>query len=410
MKIRNRWIRRLLLAAFAVVMLLLVTLAIAYVLARPSLGEYPEGERLARTERSPQWDGDSFSSGRRSWFPEGDRGNPAATASPPPAVRVVQTDPKVLRSAASTGLRLTWFGHSSTLVQIDGINMLTDPFWSRRASPIPGVGPERWYAPPIELANLPRIDAVVVSHDHYDHLDAPTIRALNREGTRFIVPLGVGAHLESWGVPASRISELDWWQSVDVRGVRVHATPARHYSGRLEFQGNDTLWAGYALVGPRNRVYYTGDTSYMPEMVDVGKRFGPFDLVLTDSGQYNPGWPDVHLGPEQAVELAAAVGAKAMVPIHWGLVRLAYHPWPEPAERTVAAAACHDVRVLIPQPGLPIEPAQPPKLERWWAQVAWGTAAETPVRSSRDGDSSDLFETRPCKSPMSQPGSVVGTS
>lgn len=403
MKIKNRWVRRLLWAALAVITLLLITLAIAYALARPSLGRNPEGARLARVERSPQWDGESFSSGRRSWFPEGNRGESAATATPPPPVRVVRTDPKVLSSAPATGLRLTWFGHSSALVQIDGINVLTDPFWSQRTSPVPGVGPERWYAPPIEVGKLPRIDAVVVSHDHYDHLDAPTVRALNREGTRFIVPLGVGAHLEDWGVPASRISELDWWEFADVRGVRIHATPARHYSGRLEFQGNDTLWAGYALVGPRNRVYYTGDTSYMPEMVETGKRFGPFDLVLTDSGQYNPGWPDVHLGPEQAVELAAAVGAKTMVPVHWGLVRLAYHPWPEPAERTLAAAACHGVRVLIPRPGQPIEPAKPPKLDRWWARVSWSTAAQRPVRSSRDGSGSDLSETRACKAPAPQP-------
>jgi L-ascorbate metabolism protein UlaG (beta-lactamase superfamily) len=399
MKMKKRWGRRLFWAVLSLLALLLVMLAIVYVLARPSLGKNPEGDRLARTQRSPQWGGESFVSGRKSWFPEGDRGEPAATASPPPAVRVVRTDPNVLRTVPATGLRLTWFGHSSTLVQIDGINVLTDPFWSERTSPVPGVGPERWYAPPIELARLPRIDAVVISHDHYDHLDAPTIRTLNRGGTRFIVPLGVGAHLEDWGVPASRIAELDWWESTDVEGVRIHATPARHYSGRLEFQGNDTLWAGYALVGPRNRVYYTGDTSYMPEMVETGKRFGPFDLVLTDSGQYNPAWPDVHLGPEQAVELAAAVGAKTMVPIHWGLVRLAYHPWPEPAERTLVAAACHGVRVLIPQPGQPVEPAQAPKLERWWANLEWNTAAQTPVRSSLDGKGSGLFKAKMCKSP-----------
>lgn len=393
----RRWLRRLILAVVSLVAIVAVVIGVLYMLTRPSLGQTPEGARLERVRQSPQWDGESFYSGRDSWSPEDNPSEPVETASPPPAVAAVRTDPSVLRTAPATGLRVTWFGHSSTLVQVDGINVLTDPFWSERASPVPGIGPKRWYAPPIALADLPRIDAVVVSHDHYDHLDAPTIRALNREGVRFVVPLGVGAHLEDWGVPANRIVELDWWQSTEVRGVRIHATPARHYSGRVEFQGNDALWAGYALVGPRNRVYYTGDTSYMPEMAEIGRRLGPFDLVQTDSGQYNPGWPDVHLGPEQAVELAAAVGAKTVVPIHWGLIRLSHHAWPEPAERTLAAAACHDVRVVIPPPGFPIEPSNPPAISRWWPTLAWKTSNEAPVRSSQNGDGASRFEAVPCR-------------
>jgi L-ascorbate metabolism protein UlaG (beta-lactamase superfamily) len=310
---------------------------------------------------------------------------------------VVRTAPASLRSAPSTGLRVTWFGHSSTLVQIDGLNVLTDPFWSDRPTPIKGIGPKRWYAPPIAIEQLPPVDAVVISHDHYDHLDRDTILALNKGVTRFIVPLGVGAHLESWGVSPQRIVELDWRESLSIRGVRIHATPARHYSGRLVPRGDTALWAGYALVGPRNRVYYTGDTAYMPEMTAV-RSLGPFDLVLTDSGQYNPGWPDVHLGPEQAVELSAAVGAKAMMPIHWGLIRLAHHSWPEPAERTLAAAACHDVRVFIPPPGLPIEPGADPQLRKWWPNLAWQTAGQTPIRSSRNGQGSSRFDPAPCRS------------
>ena len=396
-KKRRRWVRRLFLATLSLVALLLVIVGVLYLLARPSLGRTPEGARLERVRQSPQWDGESFFSGRKSWSPESNPSKAADTAMPPPAVPVVRTDRDVLRTAPATGLRVTWFGHSSTLVQVDRVNVLTDPFWSERASPLQILGPKRWYAPPIALADLPRIDAVVVSHDHYDHLDAGTIRALNREGVRFVVPLGVAAHLEDWGVPAERIAELDWWQSTEVRGVQIHATPARHYSGRVEFQGNDALWAGYALIGPRNRVYYTGDTSYMPEMVEIGRRLGPFDLVLTDSGQYNPGWADVHLGPEQAVELAKAVGAKTMMPIHWGLIRLAHHSWTEPAERTLAAAACHGVIVVIPPPGQPIEPSSTRQLRRWWPQLPWMTAAESPVRSSQNGAGESRFEPTACR-------------
>lgn len=394
---KRKWLRQTLRVALSLLTLLIAGIGILYILARPSLGTTPRGARLERIKQSVNWNGDSFSSGRLSWIAASDTAEPASTSAPPPPVAVVQTDPRALRTTPRTGLRLTWFGHSSTLVQLDGINVLTDPFWSDRATPIAGIGPKRWYPPPIAVTDLPRIDAVVISHDHYDHLDTATILALKQGSTRFIVPLGVGAHLETWGVPVDRIVELDWGEIATIRGVEIHATPARHYSGRLVPQGDTSLWAGYALIGPRNRVYYTGDTSYMPEIVDGVRRLGPFDLVLTDSGQYNPDWPDRHLGPEQAVKLAAMVGAKTMVPIHWGLIRLSNHSWSEPAERTLAAALCHGVRVLVPPPGLPVEPSVDRKLKRWWPSVALQAAVSSPIRSSQNGNGRHRFELAPCK-------------
>lgn len=391
------WIRRIALGVGTLLVVLAISLLVIYLIARPALGQRPDGDRLVRAQQSPQWKGDSFTSGRESWMGDAFGTEPQPGSAPPPAVPVVRTDAAILRSAPTTGLRVTWFGHSSTLVQVDGINVLTDPFWSERATPIGGLGPERWYAPPIVLKDLPKIDAVVVSHDHYDHLDRPTIQALNRGATRFIVPLGVGAHLESWGVPAERIVELDWWGSVAVGKVRIHATPARHYSGRFVPRDDTSLWAGYAMIGPKNRVYYTGDTSYMPEMAEIGRRLGPFDLALTDSGQYNAAWPDVHLGPEQAVGLAEAVGAKTVMPVHWGLIRLASHTWPEPAERTLAAAACTSMKVVIPEPGRSIEPASHTRPNRWWPAMPWQTAAEAPIRSTQNGDGAARFELDPCK-------------
>jgi L-ascorbate metabolism protein UlaG (beta-lactamase superfamily) len=255
--------------------------------------------------------------------------------------------------------------------------VLTDPVWGERTSPLTWLGPRRWYAPPVALADLPVPDAVLISHDHYDHLDEPTITALRGWATTFVVPLGVGAHLEYWGVPGARIVELDWWEEHRVGDLRLVATPARHASGRAVYDGNETLWAGYALVGPAHRVYFSGDTGLFPAMAEIGARLGPFDVTLVESGAYDPAWPDWHLGPEQAVRAHTMVRGELLVPIHWGLFDLAYHGWTEPVERVVVEAVRRRVRVAVPRPGQSIEADA--SLERWWPAVPWRTAAERPV-------------------------------
>jgi L-ascorbate metabolism protein UlaG (beta-lactamase superfamily) len=230
----------------------------------------------------------------------------------------------------------------------------------------------------------------VISHDHYDHLDRPTVVALaalmraQGWGTRFIVPLGVGAHLEYWGIPAARIVELDWWERAEVGGgLTVTCTPARHASGRMLIDKDATLWAGYALVGPGHRAFFSGDTGLFPAMRDIGARLGPFDVTMIESGQYNRAWPDWHIGPEQAVTAHGMLRGQVMIPVHWGLLTLAYHAWTEPVERVLAAAARTGARVETPRPGLSVEPGVPPPPERWWPQVPWQTAAEAPIVSTR---------------------------
>ncbi|WP_424521163.1 MBL fold metallo-hydrolase, partial [Rubrivirga sp.] len=178
----------------------------------------------------------------------------------------------------------------------------------------------------------------MISHDHYDHLDMPTIRALAGRVPRFAVPLGVGAHLESWGVPAASITELDWWDGLEVAGVRLVSTPARHFSGRGLTDRDQTLWSGWAILGAERRVFYSGDTALSPDFLEVGRRLGPFDMTFIESGAYNDAWADLHLGPEQAVAAHRMVRGELMVPVHWGLFDLALHGWTEPAERVRAAA------------------------------------------------------------------------
>ncbi len=275
--------------------------------------------------------------------------------------------------------------------------MLTDPIWSDRASPVNWAGPSRYYAPTIALHDLPHVDAIVISHDHYDHLDYDTVSAM--KDTLFIVPLGIGAHLAHWGVADDHIIELDWWQSTQLGDVTITATPARHASGRFNPRSGQTLWAGYAMVGPEHRVYYSGDTGFFSGLKEIGDKLGPFDVTLIESGQYDPGWPDWHLGPEQAVEAHRHVRGVIMIPVHWGLFTLAPHPWTEPVERVVAAAKCHNVTVLTPQPGQSIEPENQPSIAPWWPHLEVRSPSDVPIVATKDGIDGERFTLPPCETP-----------
>jgi L-ascorbate metabolism protein UlaG (beta-lactamase superfamily) len=237
---------------------------------------------------------------------------------------------------------------------------------------------------------------VVISHDHYDHLDQATIMALKDGKAVFIVPLGIGAHLAYWGIPAARIIELDWWQSARVGTLEVVSTPSRHASGRLYPQSDATLWSGFALRGPVHKVYYSGDTGLFPGMRDIGDRLGPFDLTMIEAGQYDADWPDWHLGPEQAVAAHQLVRGKLMMPVHWGLFKLAHHGWTEPAERVLAAARCAGVAVLTPRPGLAVEPSAAPEGQRWWPRTPWRNASQTPVVATLRGDAAVRIPAAKC--------------
>ncbi|RUP04564.1 MAG: hypothetical protein EKK34_13920 [Mycobacterium sp.] len=266
-------------------------------------------------------------------------------------------------------LAVSWFGHSTALVEIDGYRVLTDPVWSDRCSPSDIVGPQRLHPPPVLLEGLPAVDAVVISHDHYDHLDIDTVRALARtQRAPFFVPLGVGAHLRAWGIPEQRIVELDWNQSAQVDELTIVCMPARHFSGRF-FSRNNTLWASWAFIGPRHRTYFGGDTGYTKSFAQIGADHGPFDLTLMPIGAYNTAWPDIHMNPEEAVRGHLDVtdsGSGLLVPIHWGTFRLAPHPWAEPVERVLTAAEPDGVQVAVPLPGQRIDTVSPLRFNPWW--------------------------------------------
>ncbi len=291
-----------------------------------------------------------------------------------PRSPVPLADPPV--GAGSEPLAVSWLGHATALLEIDGYRVLTDPIWSDRCSPSRTVGPQRLHPPPLPLEALPALDAVVISHDHYDHLDMDTVLALARtQRAPFVVPLGVGAHLRDWHIPAERIIELDWNESTRIGELTLVCTPARHFSGRF-LTRNTTLWASWAIVGPQHRAYFGGDTGYTHSFARIGAEHGPFDLTLMPIGAYNTSWPDIHMNPEEAVRAHRDVtDAGLLVPIHWCTFRLAPHPWAEPVERLLTAAAEAGVDVAVPQPGGRVvagespamkRPAAEAAIEQWW--------------------------------------------
>ncbi|MDD9938227.1 MAG: MBL fold metallo-hydrolase [Myxococcales bacterium] len=355
-----------------------------------AVGTRAEGARLARMERSPQWSDGQFQDVLPRVEPdllatlERWLSDETAHRRPEPPIVPVKRSRADFAAPPASGLRVTWLGHSTLLVELDGATLLLDPVWGEYVAPFAYEDARRFYPPPLAFGELPELDGVLISHDHYDHLDYPTVVDLARTEVRFFVPLGVGAHLEHWGVPGDRITELDWWGEVEAGGVRLVMTPARHFSGRslLLTDRDCTLWAGWAIVGPEHRVFYSGDTAMFPGLAEIGRRLGPFDVTMIEVGAYNQLWADVHLGPEQAVDAHRMLQGELMIPVHWGLFDLAMHSWTEPIERVLSAARRRGVRVASPRPGESVEPVERPEPKRWWPQRPWQRADEAPVVSS----------------------------
>jgi L-ascorbate metabolism protein UlaG (beta-lactamase superfamily) len=272
------------------------------------------------------------------------------------------------------------------LIEIDGWRVLTDPVWGERASPLRFAGPKRFQPVPIPLAALPPIDAVILSHDHYDHLDYPTILELARLPIPFYTALGVGAHLQAWGVLAERIIELDWWEAATVpgTGLRITATPSQHFSGRGLGGRNQTLWSSFAVHGQRHAFFFSGDTGLTPEYREIGQRLGPFDLVLLEVGAYHPAWGDIHLGPENALKALTLLGGGRLLPVHWGTFNLAFHAWDEPAETLHKLAPAQQAQLVMPRLGQPVEPAQVEAVERWWQPTQPQAKGPLPTAAAAD--------------------------
>jgi L-ascorbate metabolism protein UlaG (beta-lactamase superfamily) len=251
----------------------------------------------------------------------------------------------------STEDQVMWLGHSTLLMKVSGVKMLLDPVFSKYASPVAFAGPKRYSKKPLaQIEDLPDIDVVLISHDHYDHLDYASIRKLKGKVKQFIVPLGVAGHLTKWGVDPNQIKELDWWEEASYQGLNFVSTPARHFSGR-GIRSGSTLWSSWVIQGKQSNVYFSGDSGYGPHFKEIGDKYGPFDLALIETGQYDVKWANIHMLPEESVQAFQDVKGKVMVPIHWGAFTLALHSWTDPIERTKAAASEKGVALATPKIG-----------------------------------------------------------
>ena len=272
------------------------------------------------------------------------------------------------KPVSSSGLRITWLGHSTLLLEIDGLRVLTDPVFGDRASPVSFAGPQRFHEVPATIAQLPQLDAIVLSHDHFDHLCRSSIRELAKLRVPIVTSLGVGARLEQLGFLPELVVELDWWEEHTLLGGALSfvATPAQHFSGRSLTDRNRTLWSSWVIRTQNRQVFFSGDTGFTDEFAEVHRRYGRFDATMLEIGAWHPAWGSIHLGPENALRAFEALGGGALLPVHWGTFDLGLHAWDEPAETLLALAEAKRARVLTPRLGRPFEPAHAEGPDPWW--------------------------------------------
>lgn len=367
-------------------LLLLVGLVVAlWSYARqPQFGTQPTGERLARLQASPHYRNGAFTNLEPTEVLTGDTNTAAIILSgmlhkvprlrPERPIPVVKTDIKALDPNKDL---LLWLGHSSFYVQLAGKRLLIDPVFSRDAAPVPYVNAAFDSTYQYQAEDFPAIDYLLITHDHWDHLDYPSVVALKEKVGRVICGLGVGSHLASWGYRSAQIIEGDWFDKIsNDEGLDIHVLPARHFSGRL-LEKNQTLWAGFALVSPQRKLFFSGDSGYGKHFADIGQRFGGFDLVVLDSGQYDARWANIHMRPQDAAQAAEDLQARALLPAHVARFALANHAWDEPLKQMQALSQQHSFALLTPPPGLAMDLAAPQ------ASTAWWQPAHSPLVASR---------------------------
>lgn len=374
MKILKYFLRALLVL---VVLIVLFAAGVAiFMKVSPQFGAIPEGERLEAIKASANFKGGVFVNLVSTNMDMGLSEVPAllmeymndAVQREPAGQLPVRWDEGTKEEVDSLAY-ITWYGHSAVLLEMEGKRILLDPMLGPASSPVPFLTKRFAYEQGIDLSAIKDIDAVLISHDHYDHLDYVTITTIMEEVGHFYTALGVGEHLRRWGVPDDKITELDWWQVSFLENIELVAAPARHFSGRGFSDRNKTQWASWVIRGKNNRVYFSGDGGYGPHFDHIGKAYGPFDFAMVECGQYNERWAEIHMMPEESVQAGVDLNAEVVMPIHWGAFNLSLHDWRDPVLRAQQAAVTANVNLVSPYIGERFEIHQQFVSENWWEQL-----------------------------------------
>lgn len=361
LKTVGKWVLILVLAV-----ILLAAVVLLFLNFWPTVGKVPDKEeREELEERSKRYQNGRFHN-------ENEVSTMTGSSSPSdgrktPDAMLPADKPSFLTEPEEDDLSFTWFGHSSFLLQMGTTNILVDPIFSNRSSPVSFAGPKRFSELPLTVEELPEINVLFISHDHYDHLDYRTIRAIKDKIGTFLVPLGVDAILRGWGVAEEKIRTLDWWESVEHNGITFTLTPSQHFTGRNPLKGNSTLWGGLYLDNGRHRAYYTGDGGYYGVFREVHDRLGAPELMIAECGQYDPAWAKIHMFPEETVQAGLDVGTEWLIPVHWGSFCICNHAWDDSIRRVTAAAESGGLPVATPRIGQTISFTDIASYtERWW--------------------------------------------
>lgn len=348
---------------------------VLFVNLAPQFGQVPQGEALKRMEQSENYRDGVFQNliETNMDIPAGDMARVAYQMlfqsggnGPEKPLPVRFQDDWLLRD---TSLAITWFGHSAVLLELEGKRILIDPMLGPACSPVSFLTKRYPYEIPIDLDKVEDIDAVVFSHDHYDHLDYYTVSRIKDRVGHWFTPLGLGEHLKKWGISPDKITELDWWEESPFLSLKLVCAPARHFSGRGLTDRNKTQWASWVIVGQNRKVYFSGDGGYGPHFKEIGEKFGPIDFAMVECGQYNPLWESIHMMPEQSAQAALDLNARVAMPIHWGAFTLSLHHWIEPIERFQVAAQASGLPILHPYIGERIVVTDSAATTKWWETI-----------------------------------------
>jgi L-ascorbate metabolism protein UlaG (beta-lactamase superfamily) len=358
------------------IVVLIITVITLFIKLSPQFGRKPSAEQRVEYLKSGHYKNGKFANRKLTvmdihyWDLIKKMVNGSPNRQPRKDILVEKIDSTEIVNHRPNITRLTWFGHSAFLLELDGKKILIDPMFGRSPSPHPWVGGQRYSKElPIEIEKLPFIDAIILSHDHYDHLDYGSIQKLKSKVGEFYMPLGVGNHLLAWGVAEEKIHELNWWDTILFDNIELVCTPARHFSGRGVLDRSTTLWASWVIKGNKENIFFSGDSGYDDHFKEIGEKYGPFDISMMECGQYNEDWRAIHMMPEETVQAAIDLKSKLMMPIHWGAFTLAFHDWTDPAERVTKTASDLNMPISTPKIGevLIVGDSIYPQ-ERWWTK------------------------------------------